>query len=87
MKTNIPAMKTDSAVRPVLVPCVWYDSSGVVREAVQVETVIPVGAPDERQAMRPEVVDHVIERALQVLEECRRSSGSLSKGTFSRGMP
>ena len=65
-------MKTDSAVRPVRLPVVWNDSPGRLREAVQVQAVVPVGAADERQAVGAEVVEDVVERALQVLEERRR---------------
>ena len=65
-------MKTDSAVRPVRLPVVWNDSPGRLREAVEVQAVVPVGAADERQAVGAEVVEDVVERALQVLEERRR---------------
>ena len=65
-------MNTDSAVRPVRLPVVWNDSPGRLREAVEVEAVVPVRAADEREPVGPEVVEHVVERALQVLEERRR---------------
>ena len=43
--------------------------SGRVGEAVQVEAVVPVGATDQRQSMRSQAVERVLEAALQVLVE------------------
>ncbi len=43
--------------------------AGCIGEAVQVEAVVPVGATDERQSMRPQAVYRVLEAALQVLVE------------------
>ena len=40
-----------------------------VGEAIQVQAVVPVGAADQRQAMRPKPVQRVVEAALQVLVE------------------
>ena len=57
--------------------------AGRVGEAVQVEAVVPVGAADERQAVRAEVLERVVERALEVLEQRARRSSSLSNGTGS----
>ena len=42
---------------------------GIHREAVQVEAVVPVGTAYEWQGMRAEVVDDVIHRHAEVLEE------------------
>ena len=42
---------------------------GIPREAVQVQTVVPVCTSDERQHVGTEVVDDVIHRDLEVLEE------------------
>ncbi|MNO32640.1 hypothetical protein D3C76_226370 [compost metagenome] len=39
------------------------------REAVQVQTVIPVRASDQRQAMRSEVIGNMLEGTLQMLEQ------------------
>src|SRR5690606_25510318 len=38
-------------------------------EAVQIQTIVPVGAPNEREAVRTDVVQDVVEGALTVLEE------------------
>ena len=43
--------------------------AGRIGEAVQVEAVVPVGATDQRQTMRPKAVERVLEAALQVLVE------------------
>ncbi len=43
-----------------------------VREAVEVQAIVPVRAADEGQAVRAQVVEDVVERALQVLEQGRR---------------
>ena len=45
--------------------------AGGVGEAVEVEAVVPVGAANQRQAMRPKAVEGVLEAALQVLVERR----------------
>ena len=54
-------------VLPVLVRAALEGVVRVLREAVEVEAVVPVGAADERQAVRAEVVHGVVERAAQVL--------------------
>ena len=41
----------------------------IPREAVEVEAVVPVGTSDEWQHVRTEVLDDVIHRNLEVLEE------------------
>ena len=46
-----------------------------IGEAVQVEAVVPVGAADQRQAMRPEALERVAEAALQMLVERRFGAG------------
>ncbi len=43
--------------------------SGRLREAVQVEAVVPVGAADERQAVRPSAFEGVADRSPEVLVE------------------
>jgi hypothetical protein len=40
-----------------------------IGEAVEIEAVVPVGAADERQAVRPKALQGVVEAALQVLVE------------------
>ena len=40
-------------------------------ETIEVQAVVPVGPPDERQAVRPEPVEGVARRAFQVLVEGR----------------
>ena len=42
-----------------------------MREAVEVQAVVPVRAPDQRQAVRAEVPEHVSEADRQVVEERR----------------
>ncbi len=37
-----------------------------IRKAVQVQAVIPVGAPDQRQAVRADPLERVLDRALQM---------------------
>ena len=44
-------------------------------EDVEVQAVVPVGATDERQAVRAEVVQRVVQRPLQVLGERRLGAG------------
>ena len=41
----------------------------IPREAVQIEAVVPVGTADERQPVRTKILDNVIERHAQMLEE------------------
>ena len=53
---------------------------GIPREAVEVETVVPVCTSDERQHVRTEVVDDVIHRDLQVLEEGDLRTGLVVEG-------
>ena len=62
-------MNTDSATLPSLLVVVWKDWPGRVREAVQIEAIVPIGAADQRQAMRPEPFERVLEAALQMLVE------------------
>ncbi len=52
-------------------------------EAVEVEAVVPVGPPDERQAVRTEPVERVLHRAMQVLEQRPLAPGRESNGTSS----
>ena len=42
-----------------------------IREAVEVQAVVPVGAPDQRQAVRADAFEGVADAALQVLIERR----------------
>src|ERR1035437_7227970 len=53
---------------------------GRVGEAVQVETIVPIGAPDERQAMGTETIERVAEAALQMLVERRFGAGRIVIG-------
>ena len=72
----MPAMNTDSAVRPCRLPVVWNDSSGVSEKQFRLRQSFQLGAPDDaRQAVRPEVFLHVVERAAHVLEERRARVG------------
>ena len=57
--TNNPAMKTDSATLPSLLVVVWKDWPGCIGKAVQVQAVVPVGAADQRQAVRAQAVERV----------------------------
>ena len=54
--------------------------AGRVGEAVQVQAVVPVGAADQRQAVRPEPVERVADAALQVLVERRLAAGLVVVG-------
>ena len=52
-----------------LVLCCLETLVRIPREAVEVEAVVPVGTSDEWQLVRTEVVDDMVHRNLQVLEE------------------
>ena len=43
--------------------------TGVLRETIQIETVVPVGAADERQPVGSQAVERVTDATLQVLRE------------------
>ena len=49
--------------------------TGSIREAIEVETIVPVRAADQRQSMRSKPVESVAEAALQVLIERRFGAG------------
>ena len=49
--------------------------AGRVGEAVQVEAVVPVGAPDQRQAVRAEALERVVDRAPEVVGERSLAAG------------
>ena len=57
--------------------------AGRLGEAVEVQAVVPVGAADERQAVRADPVERVVEGALAGARRAVASLGSLSKGTCS----
>ena len=73
-------MKTDSATLPSLLVVVWKDCPGSDGEAVQVEAVVPVGAPDQRQAVRTDAFERVAHAALQVFVERRFAAGLVVVG-------
>ena len=50
---------------------VWKDSPGLVREDVEVQAVVPVGPPDERQPVRPEPVEREVDAPPEVVVERR----------------
>ena len=45
--------------------------AGMCGEAVEIQTVVPVGPADERQLVRPEMREGIAEAAAQVLHEGR----------------
>ena len=45
--------------------------AGMCGEAVEVQAVVPVGAPDERQLVRPQMRDGIAEAAAKMLHEGR----------------
>src|SRR5208283_1351971 len=53
---------------------------GRVGEAIQVEAIVPIGAPDERQAMGTETIERVAKTALQMLVERRFGAGCIVIG-------
>jgi hypothetical protein len=54
--------------------------AGRVGEAVEIQAVVPVGAADQRQAVRPEPLQRVAEAALQVLVERLLGAGLVVVG-------
>ena len=78
--TNSPAMKTDSATLPSLLAVVWNDSPGSSEKRVEVQAVVPVGAADQRQPVRPQPVERVLDAALQVLVERLLGAGLVVVG-------
>ena len=65
-------MKTDSAVRPVRLPVVWNDSSGVSEKQLRFRQSFQSARPMSGRPCGPRLREHVVERALEVLEERRR---------------
>ena len=55
---------------------------GIPREAIEVETVIPVGTTNERQCMGTEVVGDMFHRNLEVLEESLLTSRLVVEGNL-----
>ena len=53
---------------------------GIPGEAVQVQTVVPVGTTNQRQHVRTEVLDDMIHRDLQVVEEGYLRTGLVVEG-------
>ena len=51
-----------------------------VGETIEIQAVVPVGAADERQTVRPEPVERVLEAALQVLLQRRFGAGLIIEG-------
>ena len=64
-------MNTDSATGPSLGPVIWKLSPGLLGEAVEIQTVVPVGPADERQLVRPEMRAGEPEAAAKMLHEGR----------------
>ena len=52
----------------------------VVGEAVEVEAVVPVGAAYERESVRPQVVQDVVERYPEVLQQADFGPGTVVEG-------
>ena len=57
-------MNTDSAVRPVRLPVVWNDSSGVSEKQFRLRQSFQSARPISGRPCGPEVLEHVVERAL-----------------------
>ena len=53
-----------------------------LREAVEVEAVVPVGPADQREAVRPEPVERVLQRSLQMLVQRRLRTGVVVEGNL-----
>ena len=59
-----------------------------IREGVQVEAVVPVGAPDQRQPVRPEPIQRVLHAALQDARRAAfRCRAGCRKARARRGCP
>ena len=52
---------------------------GIPAEAIEIQAVIPVRTTDERQAVRPEIVHHMVERYPQMLEKGHLRAGFIVK--------
>src|SRR5208282_4870025 len=64
----------------VLIGCGLEGLPRRIGEAVQVQAIVPIGAPNEWQSMRSKTLQRVTEAALQMLVERRLGAGRIVIG-------
>ena len=83
MPTNMPAMNTDSAVRPTRLPVVWNDSSGVSEKQFRFRQSFQSARPISGRPCGPRLLSTWLNERFRCSNSDVAVFGSLSNGTCS----